>query len=175
MKNLLYQEKLEVIHYGGLSHHSPFFFGRCWLYGSSSFGLLWVNIVGLQKQPRHCFRVRRGQRTCALWMFVYRDCLLFLHRGPSWSANQMWTSLTVSITRVPQCWKVKASVLTAEKRPARPRRSPLPRLTPPPLCPLLLNMGQPRLEPSRAEQTRPLAGKNATLELFCLFITKCRT
>lgn len=105
-------------------------------------------------------------------MFVYRDCLLFLHRGPSWSANQMWTSLTVSITLVPQCWKVKASVLTAEKRPARPRRSPLPRLTPPPPCPLLLNMGQPRLEPSRAEQTRPLAGKNATLELFCLFIRK---
>lgn len=87
------------------------------------------------------------------------DLCFLLNRGHSWNASRMSASLTVSTELVLLCWKGKASALTVERRPARPRKSPSPRLTPPPLCPPhshsdLLWPGSPR-----AEQTPPLAGK----------------
>lgn len=100
-----------------------------------------------------------------LWIFKceHHETFCFsLFRELSWSANQMSVYLIVSIELVPQCWKVKVSVPTVEKRSAKPRKSPSLRRTPPPLSPLLLHMVLPHLGPLKAEQTPPLAGKIST-------------
>lgn len=102
--------------------------------------------------------------------FAHEYCCFSSRRGPSWSANQTSASLTVSIVLVPQCWKVKASVPTVERRPLRPRRSLSQRPTPPPPCPLCSHKDLPRLGSQRAELTPQLAGKLPTVVYWRVYI-----